>query len=648
MIPILYNRTEKEFNTNGLGRLKDTISCTVEENRNGLYELEMQYPIDGVHYGDIELEALITARHSDEEDLQAFRIYRISRPINGIVTIHARHISYDLSKISVWPFSAASITEAFEQFPLHALNDCPFTFWTDKTTQGNFNVEVPSTLRSLLGGVQGSILDVYGAAEYEFDNYEVKLYQNRGSDKGVTIRYGKNLTDIERVTDSEKTFSGIAPFWSSEGVTVTLPEQILYSTGAATVEDVYENEVNVAYTNEIGATYNGDALDLKIIPVDLTEYFETEPTVDQLRETATIYLQNYVQLIPDENIKVSFIQLWQTEEYKDVAPLQKVGLCDIVTVIYPKLGVSAKEKVIKVVYNVLTERYDEVELGTAKSSLAQTIAVQNKKIDEAATAESVSTAIDTVTNSGYYDGSYKNMSIEEDLFVGDKSRFYVDYGDRWITAYWKSATIPVGSAPAGVDMLAGRLGIQFVKDAYDSSNARRMAFILGSIEYGQNSYENIVGFGRSYNTDFNTGSSPLFFYYSPFAKGMVCNLPLFMEENNITGAGTITAKSYDNYSDRRLKENIEQIPDEVIDRISSVPFCSFNYIGDKERTHYGVIAQDVQHALGDDASVLVDEQDDGKGRTFLALNYIEFLIARLAAAEKRIAKLEEMIAEKGA
>ena len=165
MKPILYPAGETEFRNNGLGRLSEATKCLVTEERNGQYELEMQYPITGRHYKEIVEERIIAARHDDSDDIQPFRIYKITRPMNGIVTISARHISYQLSKVAVMPFTANTCAEALAGMITNSVGDCPFTIWTDKLLQASFSVDVPSSFRSLLGGTTGSILDVYGPGE---------------------------------------------------------------------------------------------------------------------------------------------------------------------------------------------------------------------------------------------------------------------------------------------------------------------------------------------------------------------------------------------------------------------------------------------------------------------------------------------------
>lgn len=369
MIPILFDKLETSFASNGLGRLTDAIRCTVEEQRNGLYELEMEYPIDGQHYGDIAEGRIIYSRHSDALDAQPFRIYRITRPLNGIITINAAHISYDLNKIVCSPFTASSLAEVFVRIHNYAINDCPFDFWTDKAVAGTYTVAVPTAIRAMLGGTQGSILDVYGTGEYEFDNFTVKLHLHRGTDNGVTIRYGKNLTELEQVREQD-TVTGVAPYWAKDGEVVVLPEGAL-TTGAG-YEVPYTNNLLVPYTDG-SEEYNGVIETAELVPLDLSNEWQEAPTVDQLRAAASSWLASHAKTAPDENLTISFVQLWQTNEFKDVAPLQRVSLCDTVTIQYAKLGISAKAKVIRTVYDALLERYDEVELGEPKSTLSSTI-----------------------------------------------------------------------------------------------------------------------------------------------------------------------------------------------------------------------------------------------------------------------------------
>ena len=351
MTPILFEKTETAFTSNGIGRLSSAISWYVEEERNGKYELEMQYPVSGVHFDDITLFRIIYAVPAVGEEPQPFEIYEISKPFNGIVTIRAWHISYRLTKITVEPFSAESCSAAMAGIVPHSIDSNPFTFWTDKVVSGSFNLKTPETVRGLLGGQAGSILDVFGTGEYEWDKFTVKLYLHRGSDRGVTIRYRKNLTDLTADEDMSGVYTGIVPYYYSEDYDelVMLQNPIDWSG--------HQSEYS----------YN------MVVPVDLSSKFENKPTVAQLKTAADSYLANNEGWKLNTNIRVSFLDLADTEEYKDVASLQQVSLCDTVTVIHEDFRVAFKAKVIRTKYNGITGRYDVVEIGMAQKTFDEAI-----------------------------------------------------------------------------------------------------------------------------------------------------------------------------------------------------------------------------------------------------------------------------------
>ena len=367
MIPTLYAPGATTFTTNGRGRLSDAISCYVEEKRNGSYELEMVYPVDGIHFLDIAHSCIITAKPADGKNKQPFRIYRISSPIDGKVTINAEHISYQLTHIPVNPITTeqTSCAQALQALKTNAAEPCPFTFWTDKTSPGSFYVKEPKSIRAKLGGTDGSILDAFGGGEYEWDGYTVKLYQHRGADNGVTLRYGKNITDIEQELNIANTITGIYPYWKGQDGTggetvVILPERVIHHANAA----------NFPYQ--------------RTIELDCSEKFQTQPTVAQLRAFATQYMSDTGIGVPKVSLNVSFVALWQTEEYKLIAPLERVNLCDTVTVIFEKLGISATAKVVRTRFDVLKDRYEEIELGDARTSLAQAIRAEAENSAQAA------------------------------------------------------------------------------------------------------------------------------------------------------------------------------------------------------------------------------------------------------------------------
>lgn len=377
MIPILYTKDENLFLSNGLGRLSDCISCTVTEERNGIYECEFVYPLNGKHYEDIQEGCLIYCSHDDTGDCQPFEIYKRSATIDGLVTFNAHHISYRLSNIIAKPFSieSASVGLALTQLAENAIGGCPFTLQTTKSTTGvNFSVPEPDSIRARLGGVEGSILDAFGGGEYKFDKFTVTLYDARGVDNGVSIRYGKNLTDITAEQSIEGRYTGVVPFWKDDsGIMVTLPEWYILSTEIPTETAYWTDENETIIRDENGNPFEFAYLDIALAPMDLSDQWEEPPTVAQLREKATSKLAASKAWETEENIEIDFVSLWQTSEYEDVAALQRVQLCDTVSIYYPALEVEIKKKVIKTVYNVLLDRFDSVELGMPQTSLSDSI-----------------------------------------------------------------------------------------------------------------------------------------------------------------------------------------------------------------------------------------------------------------------------------
>ena len=375
MIPILYEQSEKQFITNGVGRLSDCISCTVTEERNGIYECEFQYPITGEHYSEIKEGMIIGVTHDETGDIQPFDIYAHQAPINGIVTFNAHHVSYRLSNVVVMPFTASSPSAALDGLKSYSANPHPFEFWTDKGGSGDFAVTKPDYCRALLGGQQGSVLDTFNGGEYEWDRFTVKLYASRGTNTQVQIRYGKNLSDITENLDTSDTYNAIVPYWqSTDGSLVTLPEEVLIYSGAEFYEANLTTHNSLVLRDHLGNPITVTYSQVNAVPYDMSSYFEEAPTENELRTAALAKFNASEAWLPSQNIDVDFVQLWQTEEYKDFAPLQRVKLCDTVSVFYNALGVNAVDmKVVKTVWNVLLDRYDSIELGQISSTLADTI-----------------------------------------------------------------------------------------------------------------------------------------------------------------------------------------------------------------------------------------------------------------------------------
>ncbi len=361
MKPILFDKTATQFNTNGLGRL-EAISCVVTEERNGLFELEMTIAETALHAGAIEMQSIIVVKVPDKQSLQAFRVYKITKPVNGIFAVYAQHISYQLSFIPTMPFtitaSASACNLTLQALKSNAVESCPFTFTTDVTTVASYQQTAPASIRSRLGGVAGSVLDQFGG-EYSWDNFDVYLLANRGvTTPAVTLRYGKNITDLNQEENIADTITGIVPYWqSSEGDTmVTLPEKVIDSSHAS------------QYPFK------------RTVPYDFSQAFEEEPTEAQLRAKAQAYMNASGVGVPEVSIKLSFINLADTEEYKDVAALQSVKLCDNIGVYFEKLGISTTAEIVKYQYNVLTEKYDSIEVGSLRSNLAGAINTNSEGI----------------------------------------------------------------------------------------------------------------------------------------------------------------------------------------------------------------------------------------------------------------------------
>ena len=349
MIPILYPGNATQFNNNGLGPLSDAISCIVEEERNGQYELHMEYPVTGVHYADLQETRIIYAKPHDGGSAQPFIIYKISRPMDGIVTVDAEHISYRLNGTVVMPFSSSGITSLFStDLPGHIVGTNPFTFQTDITSAKGYSINLPREVRGMMGGEENSLLQKYGG-EWEFNGFNCYLHAARGSDNNVTLRYGKNITDINSVIDMTSVYTGIVPYWTNDDETVTLTEKVVMSAHAS------DYPFNIVKT------------------VDFSGDFETAPTETQLRNAATAYVNSNEEWKLKNNIDVSFVALWETEQYKNIAPLERVKLCDLVTVVYEPLGVNFKTKVIATEYDVLTEKYKKITLGDQSFTLGAII-----------------------------------------------------------------------------------------------------------------------------------------------------------------------------------------------------------------------------------------------------------------------------------
>lgn len=364
MIPVLYPPNAADFSTFGIGTLTDTISCEVTEERNGLFECLLKYPITGQHYGRIAKECIIKAKPNDTAKPQAFRIYRITKPLNGIVSIYGQHISYDLANVPVMPFKTESRSPQLILNQLLA-GDSRFTGWTDYSEAKPFSVTQPKSVRACLGGSEGSMLSKWHG-EFEWDNFTIKFHTHRGHKTGVVIEYGKNLTALEQDEDNSGVYTQLLPYamFTAEGAesetVVTLPEETLPIVSAEMVRE-------------------------KTLIMDFTDRFDsgTAITEEMLRAAANDYIRDNPLGATIPTVKVSFEPLWKQPEY--AALLERVNLCDTVTIRHSALGVSVSAMVVQTVYDCLAERYLGLTLGSEKSSMITTISEVQSSVNKVQT-----------------------------------------------------------------------------------------------------------------------------------------------------------------------------------------------------------------------------------------------------------------------
>lgn len=350
--------------TNGLGRLSDCVELLVTEHLNGQYTATMKYPVSGIHFNEIELQGIIKLSANQFDEPQLFRIVNVSKPLNGIVEYELNHITYDLSYTSVAPFTSDYVQATLVALWDNMTGGKSFSISTDINDSTHrthkFKNEKPQSCRALFGGQEGSLIDIFGG-EYHYDNLKVELLTKRGADHGVKIKYGKNLTDVTQEETNENVYTHVIPY----------------------AQDSNKNTI-------IGDTitlFNVDESKMRILNLDLSDKFqgengeETKITVKDVNREARYYVERNNLTEPRVSLDVSFLDLSQTVEYANIAPLETVSLGDTVYVDYPTLGVSAKARVIEYEWDSLRERYNSVEIGDAKARLSTTIADIESKSD---------------------------------------------------------------------------------------------------------------------------------------------------------------------------------------------------------------------------------------------------------------------------
>lgn len=354
MIPILFEKDTTTFNSNGIGRLPDCISVKVVEERNSIFECNFDYPIGGANFSEIQCGRIIGVTHDDTGDIQPFDIVSYEKPIDGIVTFHAVHISYRLRGYVADQTDVNSLADAMTKLAT-ATPSNSFTYTADFTATGYagaFN-GVPRTVRQLLGGVEGSILDTYGG-EYEWDKFQVKLHQHRGDVVNFAIRYGVNMVDFKDDTDYANTYTTAIPYWIGDD-----------GEGNQTI--IKGNKVNSGLT-----PFDGHE---RCVPLDLSDKFETAPTTTDLENLALSMMVSRSVNLPKQTIKVDFVRLQDYGEYTLLSNLLECKLCDSIEVIFPDYSMSGFFKIVRTEYDVLEERYSSMELGALATTLSQALGI---------------------------------------------------------------------------------------------------------------------------------------------------------------------------------------------------------------------------------------------------------------------------------
>lgn len=478
MIPVLFPSSATEFDSQGLGALSDAISCTVTEEINGEYELTMEYPVSGIHFFEIEDRAIICAIPSPYRERQPFRIYLIESPLDGVVTIHAHHLSYDLSGIPVSPFTASTCAGALAGLVSHSAVTNPFSVWTNVNKTAPFKLTVPTSFRSCLGGGDTSILGVYGDAEFEFDKYAVRLREHRGSDNNVRIAYGKNLTDFNMEKSLESLVTGVYPYWADyDGERVVeLTEKVIH---------VFDPN-NPSYLLESGGDYlvdsNGNYLMVQtpfpyenVIAVDLTSEFEEPPKNAELKAAARKYIIDNALGVPRISLNISFVDLSRVDDYKDLAVLEYVDLGDTITVEFPLYGISAKAEIVSIETDVLLDKYSSLTIGNTKATIADTISVL--KVGSA-----------TLTQVKMYSSQAANAPVPAENILGGMLNSDVIYsgfiGADSITAGIIGADVIYAGTMSADNITAGTLGADIVYAGTVSADNITAGTLGADIIYG--------------------------------------------------------------------------------------------------------------------------------------------------------------------
>ena len=617
---ILYEYTETAFTNNGLGCLNDATSCVVSETLNGEYELEMEYPVNGIHYSDIQLRRIIFAKPNSYDREQPFRIYSISKPIGGLVTVNAEHISYDMSGLPVRgaiEHYAWYVKDVFDHIKNNSVYPCPFTFSSDITEEKkSISLSKPRSVKSFLGTDEG-LLSLFGG-EWEFDRYNAILHKERGQNRGVSIEYGKNLTDVTQDEACSEMYTAVYPYYYQE------------DDGLQRLDEDVVKILDTPYNN--------------VCVLDLTSEFDEMPTQDQLRAKTQEYIKDNKLGEPKVSLKVSFIKNPEVIE-----ALQDVRLGDTVGVKFIKIGVNTTSRCINYEFNVLTEQYNSIGLGEPTKTIIDTMTSTNTRIDAANSAiddtqndlddeidratdaeGALSTRIDKTDSDitlevtraksaeGQLDASLQlklgrdendqvvsminasadQISLRGNRLIIDSNNFQLD-GDGHVyiveslgfkaSAYGENMDI-IGLDGKGNPLLQNaRIDLDSVSDWYGDNIATENYVDDAITSIPDPPVKNIT----TYPTGTHTGN----------IKKAIRFLNVIGGSN---GTYQIRGEVYtiETGSDRRIKDHITDLPEELESAYLNLHPVKFRYkpglkSSDSSQYHYGFISQELEKALSD-------------------------------------------------
>ncbi len=364
MIPVLYKKEEEQYRNYGLGEISEIQSPVVRRERQGsYYQLYFKYPENG-KFADVFEEGMkIKSDAGARTKWQTFEISRILRKTNQPIEIFAKHISQSLKKDVLEP--EVSVRDSTADNALWVWNnnrvgDESFDVWSNisLSSSTSWSIHNVSNAFEALVGVRGSILDVWGG-EYEFDNKTIRLHREMGRKAPIMLEYGRNIVSVEQDQQDDNVYTSIYPY------------AIYHPDGEEGAEQSAEQEIITIPEHFVDGKYLEMHNYRKIQLVDFSSEFDSEsiPSVDRLRSLATQFAERNEIGSPQENIRVEYIDLSKTLDYKDFEVMEEVELNDIIPIFYPNFNIiNNNAKVVATEYDPSLEVYIAIELGVVGQS----------------------------------------------------------------------------------------------------------------------------------------------------------------------------------------------------------------------------------------------------------------------------------------